>query len=284
MFENLIINKDVNKIEVTNVWSQKNDVNKSYAGAKAIIYPKKGNAYVEDWTDKLTRDFCLNKESSRSENIKSITLVLSNAGISEGFPAGSFIVQGKKNSKDCKKEEKKTGKYIIQGSDTRLRTETTLDVKTGGTYEIKTTCTFTVTGKQVGGGLGAKIPEYQWVDKYAVSYKHTCNSSWPYGTASDVKTGSGFIDLTVSFALLYSLSDPNPSADIENSTESYSSVDGFGNKDSGTRKEGTAYYGWLENYTKNGTEIHFNFYDWDTDYTDGTKLDHSDVIIKVIGQ
>lgn len=273
--DNFITDKKVNKIEFTNVWSQKADVSKTYAGVKAIIYPKTGNSWVEDWTDKMTRDFCLNKNSSgRNENIKSVTLILSNAGIESDFPAGSFIVEGKKDSKDCQEDKKTKTNFSLNGLDVRATKYGECDwgkpKGAGGDSR-----TFSITGRFT--GKPGVIPEALELYPYMGIWEATYN----YNSSNYAKTGSVKFDMSYAFNDLIAnvalkQADPKyvmtlpifefkPNPYVENHL--FSGV-----------------WGSLTNITESSATIHINLYDWSWNFDCGSSgpiFDRSDVLMYI---
>ncbi|MDI6817248.1 MAG: DUF6055 domain-containing protein [Actinomycetota bacterium] len=60
------------------------------AAIKAIVYPKSGEPYFEDWTDKESRSFCLDK---RNEDFEKVVLIFSNADIKNKIGAADIKVK-----------------------------------------------------------------------------------------------------------------------------------------------------------------------------------------------
>ncbi|MDX9893792.1 MAG: hypothetical protein RB292_05340, partial [Patescibacteria group bacterium] len=65
------------------------------AGIKAVIYPKSGTPYIEDWTEKGSRSFCLDKAD---ENIDNVILIFSNAELKNSIAASEIKI---KNTTSC---------------------------------------------------------------------------------------------------------------------------------------------------------------------------------------
>ncbi|MBU2542410.1 hypothetical protein KJ785_02520 [Patescibacteria group bacterium] len=85
--------KEVRKMTFKNL---KNFTDKTEKAAiKAIIYPKTGNPYTEDWTDKESRSFCLDKAD---ENIDKVVLIFSNAELKNKIANTEIKI---KNSSSC---------------------------------------------------------------------------------------------------------------------------------------------------------------------------------------
>ncbi|MFA5000690.1 MAG: hypothetical protein WC531_00470 [Candidatus Paceibacterota bacterium] len=65
------------------------------AGIKAVIYPKTGSPYTEDWTSKESRSFCFDKAD---ENIDHVVLIFSNAELKNKIKATEIKI---KNTSSC---------------------------------------------------------------------------------------------------------------------------------------------------------------------------------------
>ncbi len=75
-----IMNQD-NEIRKMTFKDLKNFTSKTdKAAIKAIIYPKNGATYIEDWTETEKRSFCFDKSD---ENLEKVVLIFSNAEIKE---------------------------------------------------------------------------------------------------------------------------------------------------------------------------------------------------------
>jgi len=87
------------------------------ASVMAIIYPKTGEPYIEDWTlSTADRKFCLEKSK---EDLKELVLIVSNASIVENLKQGNFFVKLKE---ECEEEKKNTDTFYIQQVDNASKT------------------------------------------------------------------------------------------------------------------------------------------------------------------
>jgi len=85
--------KDIRKVTFKNLKNFTSKTDK--AAIKAVIYPKNGAAYSEDWTSRDSRGFCLDKAD---EDFDKIVVIFSNADSKNKITAGDIKV---KTSESC---------------------------------------------------------------------------------------------------------------------------------------------------------------------------------------
>jgi hypothetical protein len=80
------------------------------AAIKAIVYPKSGEPYIEDWTDKESRSFCLDK---RDEDFDKVVLIFSNADIKNKIRSADIKVKTATSCFEISQGENMTVKPIF---------------------------------------------------------------------------------------------------------------------------------------------------------------------------
>jgi hypothetical protein len=83
------------------------------AAIKAVIYPKKGEAYIEDWTDLEKRSFCFDKAD---ENFDRIILIFSNAELKNKIDVSTIKVKTKESCYEIDQTETMVSKPIFSVS------------------------------------------------------------------------------------------------------------------------------------------------------------------------
>jgi hypothetical protein len=77
---------------------------------KAVIYPKKGEAYIEDWTDLEKRSFCFDKAK---DDFDRIILIFSNGDLKNKIDANSIKVKTQESCYEISQSETMTVKPIF---------------------------------------------------------------------------------------------------------------------------------------------------------------------------
>ncbi|MDQ7814679.1 MAG: hypothetical protein RDU25_02680 [Patescibacteria group bacterium] len=77
---------------------------------KAVVYPKSGEPYTEDWTDQERRGFCLDK---RNEDFDKIVLIVSNADIKDKLGVADIKVKSTDSCSEIGQEEAMSSKPIF---------------------------------------------------------------------------------------------------------------------------------------------------------------------------
>ncbi|MFH1292305.1 MAG: DUF6055 domain-containing protein [bacterium] len=159
--QNNITNKKIKRIDFTGL----NDFNdQSYSGVKAIIYTGKGQSYVEDWSDKNIRSFCLEKPG---QDILNVVLIFNNALTDDSLKVGGvkFKIEPKEECEEEEEEEKKqeqvkTVEFYIQQTD-----QTTAPYVNGKIMNI----TVVSDGKMTAKGSNN---QYQYIGKWRIDYDY----------------------------------------------------------------------------------------------------------------
>ncbi|MFH1789682.1 MAG: hypothetical protein ABH832_01290 [bacterium] len=129
------------------------------AGLKAIIFPR-GNEhpYVEDWTEKKQRSFCLDDSK---EDVKRVILITSNANIESKISASKFKVEAKETCFEISQEEIMNANAIFALSSNYI-----------GKVD------YSLSGEQI--SKATKNAKYPYLGKWKVAVKYV--EHWPSQT------------------------------------------------------------------------------------------------------
>ena len=101
-------NKEVRRVTFKDLKSFTGKADK--AAIKAVIYPKAGSPYIEDWTEKESRSFCLDKAD---EDFDKVVLIFSNADIKNKIGTADIKVKTSTSCFEISQGENMTVKPIF---------------------------------------------------------------------------------------------------------------------------------------------------------------------------